>query len=150
MEVRTMTNAKRKSLVSILVFSLLLPAVFAIAPQTAFGITLLHEFAGYHGGDGGYPYGSLTLSGSTLYGMTKRGGGHHCGVVFKVDTDGGGYDRLHEFAGRGDAGRYPLVLWLVSSVTYFWPLGFKPRADLVLLAVFCLRVCQGCVSGLLW
>ena len=76
-----MTNAKRSSLVSILVFSLLLPAIFAIAPQTAFGITLLHEFAG---GDGIWPTGSLTLSGSTLYGMTEHGGDYNQGVIFAL------------------------------------------------------------------
>jgi len=114
-----MENANRSSLVSILVFSLLLPAIFAIAPQTAFGITLLHEFAG-GANDGRNPCGSLTLSDSTLYGMTYSGGDHDDGVVFKVDTDSNDYTLLHNFAGWGedDGERPPGSLTLSGSTLY--------------------------------
>jgi uncharacterized repeat protein (TIGR03803 family) len=43
--------------------------------------SLLHEFAG-GGSDGRGPYGWLTLSGSTLYGMTYGGGDSELGTVF--------------------------------------------------------------------
>ena len=84
----------------------------------AFGITLLHEFAGGTG-DGGTPYGSLTLSGSTLYGMTRGGGDSGAGVVFKVNTDGTGYDLLHEFAGGGDDGASPAGSLTLSGSNAF-------------------------------
>ncbi|MFH1549299.1 MAG: choice-of-anchor tandem repeat GloVer-containing protein [Planctomycetota bacterium] len=109
-----MTNAKRKSLIFTLVFSLLLPAIFAIAPQTAFGITLLHEFAG-GSDDGYYPDASLALSGSTLYGMTMLGGDYGAGVVFNVNTDGSGHGLLHEFAGGAEDGEQPLLSSLTLS-----------------------------------
>ena len=113
-----MRNAKRKSLVFTLVFSLLLPAIFAIAPQTAFGITLLHEFAS-GADDGRNPFGSLLLSGSTLYGMTGAGGDNSYGTVFKINTDGTGHTLLREFAGGTDDGRMPLGSLTLSGSTLY-------------------------------
>jgi uncharacterized repeat protein (TIGR03803 family) len=50
------------------------------------------------------PHGRLTLdpNGTTLYGMTREGGEHDFGVVFSIDTSGGNYQVLHDFAG-GDS-----------------------------------------------
>ena len=52
------------------------------------------------------PYGSLTLSGSRLYGMTSAGGtGGSSGVIFQVNPDGTGFHILHGFFGsQGDGG----------------------------------------------
>ncbi len=50
------------------------------------------------------PHGSLTLSGSRLYGMTYTGGNGHQGNVFSLDTNGTGVKDLHDFsytAGNG-------------------------------------------------
>jgi uncharacterized repeat protein (TIGR03803 family) len=49
--------------------------------------------------DGAQPNGSLTLAGSTLYGMTRVGGSSGNGVLFSMNTDGGGYSLLHTFTG---------------------------------------------------
>ena len=73
--------------------------VFSIATDGT-GFSLLHEFAGGDD-DGRYPEGSLTLSGSTLYGMTYGGGDSFAGTVFSIETDGTGFSLLHEFAGGG-------------------------------------------------
>jgi len=101
------------------VFSLLLPAIFAMAPQTAFGITLLHEFAG-GADDGQYPNGSLTISGLTLYGMATRGGDDDDdGVVFKVNTNGTGHTLLHEFAGGAGDGETPYDSLILSGSTLY-------------------------------
>ncbi len=64
------------------------------------GYTNLHSFSGYPN-DGAGPPGSLTLDGSTLYGMTQEGGpaAARLGIVFKMNTDGSGYTNLHSFAG---------------------------------------------------
>jgi len=62
------------------------------------GFNLLHSFAG-HSADGAYPFGSLTLTGSTLYGMTHNGGRYDRGTVFKIGTDGTGNSILHAFRG---------------------------------------------------
>jgi len=52
------------------------------------------------------PHGRLTLdpNGTTLYGMTRKGGEHDFGVVFSIDTSGNNYMVLHDFAG-GDSDR---------------------------------------------
>jgi uncharacterized repeat protein (TIGR03803 family) len=73
------------------------------------GYTNLHSFAGYPN-DGAAPPGSLTLDGSTLYGMTQEGGpsAARLGMVFKLNTDGSGYTNLHFFAGGKGDGATPL------------------------------------------
>ncbi len=50
---------------------------------------------------GNKPGGSLTLSGSTLYGMTNLGGTNGKGNVFSIATDGTGYQNLLSFTGAG-------------------------------------------------
>ena len=82
------------------------------------GFVTLHEFASF-GGDGDNPYGSLTLSGNTLYGTTAEGGSIGNGVVFKINTDGSNYTNLHEFIGGNDDGKTPYDdLTLVGSSLY--------------------------------
>lgn len=58
--------------------------------------SVLHTFTGTNP-DGAKPYGSVSLSGTTLYGTTY-GGGSGNGTVFKVGTDGSGYQTLYSFA----------------------------------------------------
>ena len=56
--------------------------------------------------DGAYPRASLVLSGNTLYGTAPAGGsgsggnegGAGCGVIFKINTDGTGFNVLHSFS----------------------------------------------------
>ena len=45
-------------------------------------LQVLHRFAGP---DGSHPFGSLFLSGPTLYGMTQEGGSNDQGVIFALD-----------------------------------------------------------------
>lgn len=45
---------------------------------------------------GGGPRGSLTLSGTTLYGMTQYGGASANGVIFKIEKDGSGFAKLKD------------------------------------------------------
>jgi uncharacterized repeat protein (TIGR03803 family) len=72
------------------------------------GYTNLHSFAGGPN-DGAGPPGSLTLDGSTLYGMTQEGGPSvaRLGMVFKMNTDGSGFTNLHFFAGGTNDGATP-------------------------------------------
>jgi uncharacterized repeat protein (TIGR03803 family) len=58
------------------------------------GFTVLHSFAA---ADGTNPWGSLTLSGPTFYGMTKSGGANTYGTVFKMNADGSLFTVLHNF-----------------------------------------------------
>ena len=52
------------------------------------------------------PHGRLTLdpNGTTLYGMTRKGGDHDFGVVFSIDTNGTNYTELHDFSGGSSDG----------------------------------------------
>ena len=80
--------------------------------------TLLHTFAGGVN-DGSAPYGSLTLSGSTLYGMTCFGGANNFGTAFKMNTDGTGFALLHTFTGSSSDGGVPYgSLTLDGSTLY--------------------------------
>ena len=45
-------------------------------------ITIFHSFGG--SSDGANPYGDLTLSGQTLYGMTSGGGSSGLGTIFAL------------------------------------------------------------------
>jgi uncharacterized repeat protein (TIGR03803 family) len=92
-------------------------AVFRMnADGTGFG--LLHSFVPATG-DGWDPFGSLTLSGSTLYGTTRFGGGG-AGTVFKMNEDGTGYGILHTFLGQsGHDGAGPLGSLLLAGSTLY-------------------------------
>lgn len=60
--------------------------------------SVLHSFNEFPAPtNGSYPYGSLTLSGSTLYGMTALGGNNGKGSIFSYDTSGGIFKLLFSF-----------------------------------------------------
>jgi uncharacterized repeat protein (TIGR03803 family) len=57
--------------------------------------------------NGADPYGSLILSGTTLYGMTDEGGaaiGAGFGEIFSIGIDGSDYQDLYSFTGGADGG----------------------------------------------
>jgi uncharacterized repeat protein (TIGR03803 family) len=86
------------------------------------GYQVLHSFGG--SGDGATPFSSLTLDGSTLYGTTHSGGANGFGTIFRINTDGSGYQLLHSFAGPPGDGRdvfSPLTLYgsTLYGVTYW-------------------------------
>jgi uncharacterized repeat protein (TIGR03803 family) len=61
------------------------------------GFQVIHPFTGT-ATDGALPYGSLIISGSTLYGMTSSGGASGAGTAFRIDTSGGSFSILHNFS----------------------------------------------------
>ena len=80
--------------------------------------TNLLSFTGTGGAySGAFPEGDLTLSGTTLYGMTFGGGTSGDGNIFRTNTDGGGFQNLLSFSGT--AGQYP---------------GFRPQASSLTLS----------------
>ena len=79
---------------------------------------ILHSFTGTSS-DGAYPYGGLTLVGSTLYGTTETGGSSNDGTVFSINTDGSGFHLLHSFTCTGTDGVNPFAgLTLVGSTLF--------------------------------
>jgi uncharacterized repeat protein (TIGR03803 family) len=66
-------------------------------------LTTLVQFNGIGGtASGQYPYGSLTLVGTRLYGTTSEGGANGLGAVFSVGTNGTNYQNLvSSFTGEG-------------------------------------------------
>ncbi|MGO9017794.1 MAG: choice-of-anchor tandem repeat GloVer-containing protein [Syntrophobacteraceae bacterium] len=83
-----------------------LGTIFQINATT--GYQVLYNFAGYPN-DGANPNGSLTLSlsGSTLYGMTSQGGAYYGGTIFQISTNGSGYQVLYSFGGVANDGTNP-------------------------------------------
>ncbi len=82
------------------------------------GYQVLHSF-GSVANDGYYPYASLTLSGSTLYGMTPSGGVNGRGVIFQINTDGTGYQVLYSFGSAANDGLYPYGSLTLSGTTLY-------------------------------
>ncbi len=90
-------------------------------------LTVMHSFAG-RPSDGQYPYGSLALSGTTLYGMTFEGSAGDQGTIFKCDTTTGLVTFLHNFAGGASDGQYPYYGSLTLSGTTLYGMTFEGGA----------------------
>ena len=90
--------------------------IFA-ASSKMYGYTLLHEFS-LSGGDGHTPNGTLLKDGTTLYGMTSSGGAEGSGTIFKIKTNGSGYQLLHSFSAGMDGGSPHGSLILSGSNLY--------------------------------
>ncbi|HTB07795.1 MAG TPA: choice-of-anchor tandem repeat GloVer-containing protein [Bacteroidia bacterium] len=64
---------------------------------------------------GAKPMGSLLLaSNSYLYGMTRIGGAHNFGVIFRMDTVSHAYTKLIDFAGVPSSGQNPMYTQLME------------------------------------
>jgi uncharacterized repeat protein (TIGR03803 family) len=82
------------------------------------GYTVLHNFAYNNSNNGSKPYGSLIISGTILYGMTRNGGAtaidglDGAGVIFKINTNGTNFTILHSL-GWGE--HYPYGSLIVKD-----------------------------------
>lgn len=81
------------------------------------GFTVLREF-NKAGGDGYRPAFGLILSGSTLYGTTTQGGAFDNGVVFKINTNGTGYQNIHSFSYATDGMQPQCELTLIGNTLF--------------------------------
>jgi uncharacterized repeat protein (TIGR03803 family) len=66
---------------------------------------------------GSSPYGSLTLVGDSLYGMTPYGGVNNVGAIFKIHRNGSGFKKIYDLSTT--SGSYPMgSLTLVGDSLY--------------------------------
>lgn len=101
------------------------------------GFTALHHFTAnpaadvygyYTNSDGVAPLCRLCLVGHTLYGTTSRGGSSAIGTVFRVHTDGTGFETIYNFTAWGlspsgtftnGTGGFPLVGVVLAGNTLY-------------------------------
>ncbi len=139
------TPIKKLLLLPVLMAGLGLVLAGRVTAQT---FTTLHGFTTTSGslaanGDGANPYAGLVLSGNTLYGTAKEGGGSGRGTVFAVNTDGSGFTTLYSFsalsnisAGTNTDGANPAAGLIVSGGTLYGTAfggGFSDRGTLFAL-----------------
>ncbi len=90
-----------------------LGVIYGMNPDGS-GYETLHAFAG---AEGKHPVATPSLVGDRLLaGTASEGGAHGNGAVYRVRTDGNGFQALHHFSEEGAEGRIPLA-------------GLTPRAD---------------------
>ena len=79
--------------------------------------TGFHKLLAFTGSNGYYPWGVLTPSGSTLYGMTESGGSGGDGTIFSINADGTGYQTLLSFNSKN--GAFPYGSLILSGSTLY-------------------------------
>jgi len=80
-------------------------AIYAVRPDGS-GFRLVKSFTSAT--DGQNPFHGLTITGSSIIGVTRNGGAYGRGALFRVGLDGGNYSVLHHFTG-GNGGAHPYV-----------------------------------------
>lgn len=105
--------------------------IFAINTDGS-GLTNLYNFTALAPGNDGYgsntdgadPVGGFVLAGNTLYGAALGGGAAGEGTLFKINTDGSGFQVLHSFSsahsgpGTNNDGANPNGLTLAGNTLY--------------------------------
>jgi uncharacterized repeat protein (TIGR03803 family) len=96
--------------------------IFAVKTNGA-GFTNLHSFASISksstNSEGASPYGTIVLSGGTLYGLAARGGSNDYGTIYSISTNGTGFTVLHQFGNApADGGLSYGGLLVADNVLY--------------------------------
>ncbi len=101
--------------------------IFSINPDGT-GFKILYTFGNSDAG-GVYPGGNLTISGTTMYGMTSEGGDSGLGNIFSISTTGSNYANLFDFTST--TGLYPGGSLVLSGTTLYGMvyLGGGPAND---------------------
>jgi uncharacterized repeat protein (TIGR03803 family) len=95
------------------------------------GFKTLHDFGPlntFANSDGANPFGSLILSGNTLYGTTLAGGmtadgSSGNGTIFEIGIDGTGFSTLYSFTGGSDGATPRAGVALSGNTLYGTTLG---------------------------
>ena len=81
---------------------------------TGLNLNIIHNFQG--GESGSYPRTGVTLAeDGNLYGAAQFGGVNNQGTIFKVGTDGSGFQTVYNLSSSTSDGRYPLGKLVESS-----------------------------------
>ncbi len=89
------------------------------------GFKVLHTFGlpyvtyGGINSEGAFPHDTLALGDNVLYGTTSEGGSNGYGTVFRLNTDGTGFQSLHSFS-VGSDGINPNAGLLLSGNNRFF------------------------------
>lgn len=89
--------------------------IFSIETNSG-NFATVHSFTA--GDDGGTPEGGVVLEGGTLYGTTEYDGAANFGTVFSVNTNGGGFTTLYDFADYS-SGVYPSAGLTLAGLTVY-------------------------------
>jgi uncharacterized repeat protein (TIGR03803 family) len=97
---------RQANLVALTVVGVALALLFTGCPasepaNSSSTLRVLHSFGG---ADGAWPRGSLVAAGGFLYGGTTLGGDANSGTVFRVRSDGTGFQSLYSFTAGKDNG----------------------------------------------
>lgn len=86
--------------------------------------TIYTFYEGTSGTTGKTPRGNLVLIGSHLYGVTNEGGLNGKGTIFKIQTDGTNFEKLHDFDNTSffQPGSYSGEGGLITDGTYLYGL----------------------------
>ncbi len=80
------------------------------------GFANVYSFAA--SGDGINPRSALVCISNVLYGTTYGGGANYYGILYKINTDGTGYQNVHNFSGSPDGQNPEGVLIVQSNILY--------------------------------
>ncbi len=69
--------------------------------------------------NGAAPFGTVTISGNVLYGMTSGGGANGAGLIFSINKDGTGYTDLLDFGSLTATGTSPFANLTLSGNKLF-------------------------------
>lgn len=95
----------------------------------------LHDF--YWGaGSGSEPWGTLTLNGNKIFGMTENGGYDWDGSIFSIDTNGNNFTPLYDFNNSDNSGEYPYGgLTIAGNMMYGMAVSGGYNGDGMIFAV---------------
>jgi uncharacterized repeat protein (TIGR03803 family) len=82
------------------------------------GYHVLHTLSGT-GDEGASPQGSLVFSGGILYGMAQMGGPTASGTIFRIGTDGTGFQVIHNLIGTVTDGALPYGSLIIANSTLY-------------------------------
>lgn len=84
------------------------------------GFQTLHSFASSaNDSSGSRPAGAVLVNGTTIYGTTTSGGASSVGILYRMQTDGSGFQNIHTFSNLSGLGSMPTAQLILDGSTIF-------------------------------